>query len=198
MKSFTVLLLAALAHVAAKGSDDVERAVRLKSTNKLKEMLKEIDVSVPNSASKDTVRKLAVEHDVLARHAQLQVSDGTARDGGNRGGNRDGNSNAPAVGGACKSFCKGSCCYFSNPSQDCSGCDRSWTCNPTAECYATGAGNAPGDFGPASERCSALCKASSCKDFSTPEAECIGCDASYACHPRARFYQTGMNVRDEL
>lgn len=169
---------------------DAERAVRLKSTSRLKQMLMDLDIEVPKSASKELLHKLALQHDVIGRHAQLQMKP-TAR------ARADDNS-AIGVGGPCKSFCKGSCCYFSQPWTTCSGCDKSWTCNPTAECYSTGTGNAPGDVGPASERCSPMCMASSCRDFSTPEKECAGCDARNACHPGSRHYRVGMGVRDEL
>lgn len=171
---------------------DVERAVRLKSTSRLKEMLTALDIDVPKRASKDQVRELAVRHDVIARYAEKQQMALPK--------SSTGSESSSAVGGygPCKSFCKGSCCYFSDPARDCSGCDASWTCNPSAECYTTGSGHAPSDFGPASERCSPLCRESTCKSFSTPEAECAGCSASSACHPGARYYREGSGVRDEL
>ena len=32
-------------------------------------------------------------------------------------------------------MCRGSCCGFSDPSAECGGCDDSFVCNPSAECY---------------------------------------------------------------
>ena len=100
--------------------------------------------------------------------------------------------------GVCKKLCRGSCCHFQDPSRECSGCNASMVCNPNAECYKTGSANAPADAGPASERCSPGCKDSGCEDFSTPEAECAGCDAGHKCHPGADRYDIGMGVREEL
>ena len=44
----------------------------------------------------------------------------------------------PDTGLVCRSFCRQSengCCAFSEPAQDCSGCDATNACNPAAACY---------------------------------------------------------------
>ena len=38
----------------------------------------------------------------------------------------------------CQAYCLGTCCGFTTPSKECSGCDSSMGCHPGAECYETG------------------------------------------------------------
>ena len=101
----------------------------------------------------------------------------------------------------CMPYCNASCCHFSDPAKDCSGCpaESDWICTPGADCYETGSK----DLKVAKESEDGVCEewcldTPHCCWFSNPKGDCSGCKSKeYGCRPGVKCYETGR-VHSEL
>ena len=69
-----LVLLLALASPAWSADADAaakEKAIRLKTTRQLKEILTELKIKVPKDAGKETLRSLALKHDAITKWEEL-------------------------------------------------------------------------------------------------------------------------------
>ena len=104
---------------------------------------------------------------------------------------------------ACSDACKGSCCYFSEPDVECSGCDESFAGRPGAECYDVDDPTREEKLKEAEEKttqdlngnlCKSYCngaESDGCCFFSQPQHDCSGCSDEKGCNPKAKCYDTG-------
>ena len=66
-----LLLLAVGADAAKKYTAEEEKAVRMKTTRQLKEILTELKIKLPASPTKESLQKLALKHDAIAKWEEL-------------------------------------------------------------------------------------------------------------------------------
>ena len=99
---------------------------------------------------------------------------------------------ARALAAPCATYCHSTCCSFSQPETECSGCDESYTCHPGAKCYdAADRPPAPPPFRNANGVCESICEKASCCGFSEPSKSCSGCEDPYVCRPGTECYEGG-------
>jgi len=70
LRALLVVLVLATAPLAAAYDAEAERAVRLKTTRQLKEILKALKISFKASATKEELRELALKKDAIAKYEQ--------------------------------------------------------------------------------------------------------------------------------
>ena len=93
------------------------------------------------------------------------------------------------AGGACSKLCESSCCSFTEPANECSGCDESWTCAPGKNCYdVSSRPPLPPPIMTEHGVCESFCKSASCCGFSEPAKSCGGCSSDYNCRPGSECY----------
>ena len=84
-------LLLALALTVVSASDEKEKAIRLKTTRQLKEILKELKIKYPADADKDKLRSLALKHDAITKYEELHPETKRSKESrASRGGAGDG------------------------------------------------------------------------------------------------------------
>lgn len=83
MRISNILLLVLLASAIA-ADPAKEKAVRLKTTRQLKEILTELKIKVPKDADKEDLRELALKHDAISKWEELhpEKKKGPPRGGG--------------------------------------------------------------------------------------------------------------------
>lgn len=81
----------------------------------------------------------------------------------------------------CKAYCNASCCHFSEPAKDCSGCDDSIMCAPGKQCYDTGNKESAPPKATEAGECHEWCmETPHCCWFANPK-DCEGCDETHGC-----------------
>ena len=71
--AYMLLLLLSVGGAASSREDRAaaEKAVRMKTTRQLKEILTELEIKFPKDADKEDLKELALKHDAIARWEEL-------------------------------------------------------------------------------------------------------------------------------
>ena len=200
--SALLLLTVAIAvphDAAASAAANIPPAPKGGTTEALREMIKKRDES--------SGRRLRDSH-VRLEEGRGQDAGAEASDPGDNGIPSTGDGDAthdPAKAGddsavdesKCGPHCDASCCYFSQPKAECSGCGEDMLCRPGAECYETGNQAATTEAATKNAEgaiCQGWClETNNCCHFSHPKADCGGCDpATYGCAPGLECFETGL------
>ena len=75
MRLWLLVLLALCQSSCADGDQAAkEKAIRLRTSRQLKEILTELKIAVPKDADKETLRKLALKHDAITRYVRGKLA----------------------------------------------------------------------------------------------------------------------------